>query len=148
SPARSIGAASLASALLLGACSAANVDATTFDDEPAGTIETALSGHGRDRVARLGELIFNDTNLSSPAGQACGTCHAAELAFTDPDTDVPTSQGVLADRFGVRNSPMAAYASLVPPLHVDPVEGLYVGALFLDGRVDTLEEQEGKPFLN
>jgi cytochrome c peroxidase len=43
---------------------------------------------------------------------------------------------------------MAAYAAFVPPLHVDPEEGLYVGGLFLDGRVDTLEQQAGKPFLN
>ena len=146
--AASCSAALLASALLLAGCSAADVDATTLDAELQGTIEAALSGHGRDRVALLGELIFNDTNLSSPAGQACGTCHAAELAFTDPDTDVPTSQGVLADRFGVRNTPMAVYASFVPPLHVEPEEGLYVGGLFLDGRVDTLEQQAGKPFLN
>jgi cytochrome c peroxidase len=148
SSARYTAAATLASALLLGACSASNVDATALDGEQDGTIEAALSGHGRDRVARLGELIFNDTSLSSPAGQGCATCHAAELAFTDPDMDVPTSQGVLADRFGVRNSPMAAYAAFVPPLHVDPEEGLYVGGLFLDGRVDTLEQQAGKPFLN
>jgi cytochrome c peroxidase len=152
SPVRLPFRSALASALWLSACGT-QLDATTLaiDDDDAevqGTIASALSRHERNPAAALGELIFNDTRLSSPAGQACGTCHAAELAFTDPDTDVPTSQGVLPDRFGVRNSPMATYASFVPPLHVDPEEGLFVGGLFLDGRVDTLEEQAGKPFLN
>jgi cytochrome c peroxidase len=137
------------SSLLLAACSTHDPDETAIAVEPEqGTIQSAFTGQRRDRVARLGELIFNDTKLSSPAGQACGTCHVAELAFTDPDVDVPTSQGVLADRFGVRNSPMASYAAFVPPLHVEPEEGLFVGGLFLDGRVDTLEQQAGKPFLN
>ena len=139
----------LASSLLLAACGAHDLDETAIAIGPQeGTIQSAFVGRKRDRVVRLGELIFNDTSLSSPAGQACGSCHVAELAFTDPDVDVPTSQGVLADRFGVRNSPMAAYASFVPPLHVEPEEGLFVGGLFLDGRVDTLEQQAGKPFLN
>src|SRR6185436_14082457 len=137
-----------ASVLLMAACGAGGADETVIDTGVPGMVQAALSRHGRDRVAALGELLFNDTNLSSPAGQACATCHVAELAFTDPDADVPTSQGVLADRFGVRNSPMAAYASFVPPLHIDPEEGLFVGGLFLDGRVDTLEEQAAKPFLN
>lgn len=138
----------LASVLLLAACSADGGDETILETGAPGVVQAALSRHGRDRAAALGELIFNDTNLSSPAGQACATCHVAELAFTDPDSDVPTSQGVLAGRFGVRNSPMAAYASFVPPLHVEPEEGLFVGGLFLDGRVNTLEEQAAKPFLN
>jgi cytochrome c peroxidase len=31
---------------------------------------------------QLGKLLFFDTNLSSPAGQACATCHAPEAGWT------------------------------------------------------------------
>lgn len=136
------------------ACSQSS-DATALEATARGAIGAALAGHqapgsGKQerRLAALGEQIFNDTELSSPAGQSCGTCHAAQLAFTDPDQDVPTSRGVLEDRFGFRNSPTAMYSAFVPPLTFDPEEGLFIGGLFLDGRVDTLEEQAALPFLN
>lgn len=97
---------------------------------------------------RLGRLLFNDTNLSEPAGQACATCHDVKVAFTDPDKQTPTSQGVHRDLFGNRNSPTAMYAAYSPAFHFDEDEGLYVGGQFLDGRAATLEEQAKGPFLN
>jgi cytochrome c peroxidase len=103
---------------------------------------------GNGLKAFLGRLIFEDEQLSTPAGQSCASCHEAKLAFTDPDQGLPTSAGVLDGRFGARNSPMAAYAAFVPPLRYDADEGLYSGGLFLDGRVSSLEEQAEKPFLN
>jgi cytochrome c peroxidase len=96
---------------------------------------------------RLGKRLFEDASLSEPAGQSCASCHDASRAFTDPREGSPTSQGVIAGRFGSRNSPTAAYAMFAPPLHVEE-DGTWVGGLFLDGRVSTLEEQAGKPFLN
>jgi cytochrome c peroxidase len=134
--------------LSLGACS--GTDATGLEVKVQGQSQEAYtSGRGRqDPLAVLGEQIFNDTSLSTPAGQACGSCHAAELAFVDPDVAVPTSEGVLPGRFGFRNSPTATYAAFVPALHFDPEEGLFIGGLFLDGRVDSLEEQAALPFLN
>ncbi len=35
-----------------------------------------------------------------------------------------------------------------PPLHFDNIDSTYVGGFFLDGRVNTLQEQAQKPFLN
>jgi cytochrome c peroxidase len=97
---------------------------------------------------QLGRLLFNDPRLSEPAGQSCATCHAAGLAFTDPDKAVPTSRGVHPDRFGSRNTPTATYMAFSPEFHRDDAEGLYIGGQFLDGRAATLEEQAKGPFLN
>jgi cytochrome c peroxidase len=97
---------------------------------------------------RLGRLLFNDTNLSEPAGQSCASCHAANLAFTDPDKFSPTSQGINPQLFGNRNTPAAAYAAFSPYFHFDAEEGLYVGGQFWDGRAATLEAQAKGPFLN
>jgi cytochrome c peroxidase len=109
---------------------------------------SASPAERRSPLAALGERIFNDVGLSTPAGQSCATCHVSSLAFTDPDQDIPTSRGVLDERFGVRNTPMATYAMFVPPLAFDEEEGLFVGGLFLDGRASTLEAQAAQPFLN
>jgi cytochrome c peroxidase len=103
----------------------------------------------------LGKLLFFDKNLSQPDGQACATCHSPAAGFADPRQASPTSQGALKICFGDRNAPSSAYAAFSPPLHWDPTptmgnmkQGMYVGGLFWDGRVDTLEEQAQKPFLN
>jgi cytochrome c peroxidase len=55
---------------------------------------------------------------------------------------------VLAGLFGARNAPTAAYAAFAPPFHWDPVEGLYVGGQFLDGRASSLRDQAQGPPLN
>ncbi len=96
----------------------------------------------------LGQNLFMDANLSEPPGQACVSCHVPSVAFTDPDSEIPTSRGVHPDRFGDRNTPTAAYAKFTPAFHFDESEGLYVGGQFLDGRAATLEEQAKAPFLN
>jgi cytochrome c peroxidase len=96
----------------------------------------------------LGKQLFEDTNLSDPAGQSCATCHDAARAFTDPNGAEPTSQGVHPGLFGKRNAPTAAYAQFSPAFHYDSAGGTYVGGQFLDGRAATLEEQAKQPFLN
>jgi len=98
----------------------------------------------------LGEAIFNDPNLSEPAGQSCADCHDAAAGFADPATSnfVPVSEGVVAGRFGNRNAPTAAYASFIPDFHLDTSENQYVGGQFLDGRSANLIEQAKGPFLN
>ena len=97
---------------------------------------------------RLGQKLFFDTNLSTPPGQSCATCHDAKLRFTDPDKDVPTSNGVLPELKGSRNTPTAMYAAYSPKFHFDAEEGLYVGGQFLDGRAENLKEQAKGPFVN
>jgi len=95
----------------------------------------------------LGRALFFDPQLSDPAGQACADCHAAGTAFSDPE-DERSSAGVLRDRFGIRNTPTAMYASFAPSLRRDPATRRFTGGLFWDGRAGTLEEQAAMPMLN
>jgi cytochrome c peroxidase len=96
----------------------------------------------------LGRQLFFDKNLSSPAGQACASCHDPKTGFADPNPNSPTSQGVHKERFGNRNTPTMAYASFTPTFTFDEKEQAYIGGLFLDGRAATLVEQAKGPFLN
>lgn len=97
--------------------------------------------------AQLGEALFNDPRLSEPAGQACADCHAATLAFSDPEDD-RASAGVIRSRFGARNAQTAMYSAFAPPLQRDPQSQRMAGGLFWDGRANSLEEQAGVPLLN
>jgi cytochrome c peroxidase len=102
----------------------------------------------KQRLAKLGRALFFDESLSSPGGQSCATCHAPSSAFTDPRGGLPTSKGADAALAGVRNTPSAMYAAFVPALHYSTEDDTFVGGLFLDGRVDSLEAQAHKPLLN
>lgn len=96
----------------------------------------------------VGRQIYFDTNLSSPAGQSCASCHLPGAGFADPDAELPVSRGIFVDRFGNRNTPTAAYAAFTPAFQYDASDDLYKGGLFLDGRASTLEDQAKGPFLN
>lgn len=105
----------------------------------------------------LGKLIFFDSNLSTPPGQACADCHGPLAGWSGPDSVVNNTTvvypGALEDRFGNRRPPTAAYAGDSPKLHRDE-EGTFVGGMFWDGRAtgwdlgDPLAEQAMGPFLN
>ena len=135
---RAVLALALCTTLLLGGC---REQVSLAEDPPTegGTLQ------GR---ALLGERIFFDTRLSEPAGQSCASCHDPLQAFTDPDREVPTSEGVIPGRFGLRNTPQAAYAAFSPAFHFDADEGLWFGGQFLDGRAETLKAQARQPFLS
>ncbi|MEP7120740.1 MAG: cytochrome c peroxidase [Byssovorax sp.] len=96
----------------------------------------------------VGLSLFSDTNLSSPAGQACASCHTLSHGAADPDSNFATSEGAIAGRFGNRNTPTAFYAQYSPPFHFDAEGDTYVGGQFWDGRATSLEEQAKGPFLN
>lgn len=100
----------------------------------------------------LGKQIFFDTNLSSPAGQSCASCHAPEVGFTGPISSVNAGQavyaGAVADRAGNRKPPSVAYASFSPTFSYDAADETYVGGQFWDGRALNLVEQAKGPFLN
>jgi cytochrome c peroxidase len=96
----------------------------------------------------LGKRLFFEKSLSTPPGQACSACHDPKAAFANPQTGLPVSRGARTGLYGNRNDQPAAYAAFVPPRHRDPVEGLWVGGLFWDGRVNTLAEQAQGPPLN
>lgn len=110
--------------------------------------QIAVADTGLSALEDLGRRLFFDAQLSSPPGQSCSSCHDPGAAFTDPRRDRPVSPGVLPGRFGNRNSPTAMYMAFSPSLYFDAVAGTYLGGLFLDGRVGSLEEQAQKPFLN
>lgn len=94
---------------------------------------------------QLGKNLFFDTNLSEPAGQACVSCHDPSAGFAEPDKSIPVSQGVIADRFGNRNSPSAAYAVFNGQF---TLKSGIMGGQFWDGRAANLTEQAKGPFLN
>jgi len=109
---------------------------------------TGCSADSPTTKAQLGNLVFADTNLSSPAGQSCADCHTPRVAFRDPESSHTTSMGAVAGRFGVRNAPTAMYARYAPPLHFDARDHRWIGGLFWDGRANTLEDQASGPLLN
>ncbi len=96
---------------------------------------------------KLGKLLFNDKNLSSPAGQSCSSCHSPANGFSDPNHMV-VAEGAVSGLFGNRNAPNIAYSMFTPPLQFDNIDSTWVGGFFLDGRENTLEQQAKSPFLN
>ena len=103
-------------------------------------------------LENLGKQLFFDTNLSTPAGQSCASCHAPETGFTGPDSDVNRTTavypGAAPGRFGNRKPPSVAYASFSPKRSFREKEATWVGGQFWDGRADDLVEQAKGPFLN
>lgn len=97
-----------------------------------------------DPLQQLGKKLFFDTNLSNPPGQACSSCHLPQAGFSDPDKGLPVSEGVIAGRFGFRNTPTATYAGYSPEFSL----ALELGGQFWDGRAANLQEQALRPFLN
>ena len=96
---------------------------------------------------QLGKMIFFDVSLSNPIGQSCSSCHSPSTGFSDPSHNA-VSPGAVNGLYGNRNAPIACYAMYNPPFHYNNSDSTYIGGLFLDGRVNTLEEQAQKPFLN
>ncbi len=83
-----------------------------------------------ERVA-LGRALYFDTRLSADGTVACATCHDVTRSFTDRR---PVSEGIRG-QLGRRNAPTTMNAALL-------------GSMFLDGRVDTLEQQAVLPITN
>jgi cytochrome c peroxidase len=117
----------------------------------------------QSKTELLGREIFFDTDLSTPAGQACASCHAPEAGFRFPSSSVNEAFGVatgaIRTRFGNRSVPTVSYAKFIPTgrpvahfqLHtgMSPfTELLFIGGLFWDGRAVDLENQATFPFQN
>jgi len=103
-------------------------------------------------VEQLGKQLFFDTNLSTPAGQSCASCHSPETGFSGPNSNVNLKtgvyQGAAPGQFGNRKPPTAAYASFSPKREYNAKDETYEGGQFWDGRADDLVEQAKGPFLN
>jgi cytochrome c peroxidase len=100
-------------------------------------------------LEELGEALFHDQDLSLNRTQACASCHAPEMGFSDPR---PSARGAFSlgddgHSLGNRNAPTASYAGFIPPFQKN-ADGAWIGGLFWDGRARDLEEQAGGPPLN
>jgi cytochrome c peroxidase len=106
---------------------------------------------------QLGKSIFFDDNLSINGNLSCSDCHAPEVGWSGPLSEVNAHgavyEGSIASRFGNRRPTSAAYATFSPVLHVD--ESLqFVGGNFWDGRAtgerlgNPAADQAQGPFLN
>ncbi len=140
--------------LVLAACGGGGSGGDGQDITPTGgdNNDTVPIAPVAGTLAEAGRALFFDTNLSSPPGQACASCHDPDTGFADPDADqnAPVSEGAVAGRFGNRNAPTAAYAAFIPARErvSEGGDNFYRGGLFLDGRRDSLAAQAGDPFLN
>jgi cytochrome c peroxidase len=83
--------------------------------------------------AGLGRVLFYDENLSTNGTIACGTCHKAELGFSDDLRLSVGFDGGETDRHSMGLTNARFYAP---------------GMFFWDQRADTLEEQVLMPFLD
>ena len=105
-------------------------------------------------VANLGQVLFNDVNLSNPPGQACATCHGIYTGFTFPLQKVNIASGeapgAVKGRFGNRIPPTVNYAMFLPkgPPNYVAALGAFAGGLFWDGRAVDLTDQATFPFQN
>ena len=95
----------------------------------------------------LGRKLFFDKSLSNPGGQSCSSCHTQATGFSDPNHNI-VSPGAVDGLFGNRNAPNIAYSMFSPALHYSIDDSAYMGGFFMDGRVNTLQEQAKQPFLN
>jgi cytochrome c peroxidase len=140
--------ASLFTLLLLATAGCGGTRDEPFAISPRELIwESVPSGDAR---AVVGEKLFFDTSLSSPAGQSCASCHREDRAFTAEASQGPTSEGAIQGRFGARNAPTAMYAAASPAFHSEfRTEGkTFLGGQFWDGRASSLEAQAKGPLLN
>jgi cytochrome c peroxidase len=102
----------------------------------------------------LGQRLFDDQSLSASCVQSCASCHDSARAFTgnnDPEHPLfPVARGAFPSLLGERNAPTAMYAQFSPAFGFvdDGGEWTPTGGQFWDGRVDTLAQQAGMPFLN
>jgi len=114
-------------------------------------IFTACGGNdgGIDNTKEaIGKELFFNTDLSSPAGQSCASCHNPKHAFTDPRTDFPTSEGAVKGIFGRRQTPSIKYMAFSPEFHFDSEEQDFIGGQFWDGRATDLKAQAKFPLLS
>ncbi|HEX9894577.1 MAG TPA: cytochrome c peroxidase [Gemmatimonadales bacterium] len=106
-------------------------------------------------VAQLGQMLFEDQNLSVNRNQSCRTCHEPAQGFAAALRGVPVRgsvvQGSVAGRFGDRKPPTSAYATMTPLFSggSNPV-----GGIFWDGRAtgallgNPAADQALGPFVN
>lgn len=105
----------------------------------------------------IGKRLFEDANLSEPAGVSCASCHEASQAFQGNNGSpiAAVAKGSRDGQFGTRNVPTAAYSLFSPAFQFTQEkneegkeEWKASGGQFWDGRAADLREQAEGPFLN
>jgi cytochrome c peroxidase len=148
--------------LILGACADAPLDPATERLQTPDVQALFARADGlpfSEAMAELGDLIFDDQELSRHGNQACNACHASAWGFTGPSSAVNAAgavyEGSVAGAFGDRKPPSSAYATPAPIFHFSRAAGgLFVGGNFWDGRAtgarlgNPAVEQAQGPFLN
>ena len=142
-------------ALLLAGCGGggggtATVTTTAAPTPAAAAAEVTAAAVPGDR-ATLGQLIFNDRNLSEPRGTACVACHQANMGFAGNNgSTVGVARGSQPGALGLRNAMTNAYVGFVPKFEFVTTNGETeaIGGHFWDGRADTLALQALGPLLN
>ncbi len=112
--------------------------------------ELTFAATGADELAKLGQALFFDSNLSATRNQSCASCHDPERAFSDSRDNGVSGAVSLGDdgsSLGDRNTPGTTYASLIPDFHKNEKDE-YIGGYFLDGRAATMANQAAEPFVN
>jgi cytochrome c peroxidase len=117
-------------------------------------------------VEELGKSIFFDGALSINENQSCAACHAPEVGWTGPISEINETgsvyEGSILGRFGNRKPPSSAYATPSPILHFvvekannkNKAEALFIGGNFWNGRAtgeklgNPAADQAQGPFLN
>jgi cytochrome c peroxidase len=104
-------------------------------------------------LVRLGREIFNDPNLSEPAGTSCATCHDPTTAFSSQNGSANgLPRGSRRNHFARRTAPSLLYLRYIPSFRYhqegDDPQAQPFGGLFWDGRVDTVRDLGRQPLLN
>lgn len=126
----------------------------------AGAASAGTSGtSGLTCKEAVGKKIFFDQRLSINKNQACAACHAPEVGWTGPDSEInkhgAVYEGSIPWRFGNRKPPSSAYATQSPFFRlVNASDGMFAGGNFWDGRAtgeklgNPAADQSQGPFLN
>jgi cytochrome c peroxidase len=124
-------------------------------------VETLANVHTAapsELMVRVGDRIFQDTDLSLRRNQSCATCHDEAFGFSSPNAFQNAHGSVLPGsvrtRFGNRRPPSAAYAAFSPVFAYNAEDDVLEGGNFWDGRAtgarlgNPSAEQALRPFLN
>ena len=130
--------------LLIAACSGETPRTATLPLDPQAATAPA-------ELAKLGQMIFTDENLSEPRGTSCAACHQATTGFAGSHgSTIGVALGSRPDSIGLRSAMTNSYMGFVPAFEFLTVDGATEasGGHFWDGRADTLALQALGPFLN
>ncbi len=111
------------------------------------TVGLAQTGPVEATPVSVGELIFNDVNLSAAGNLACASCHVKVNGLADPAGTLLPLGGPQRNLQGHRSSPSLAYLNTNTAMRFEP-NGRPIGGFFWDGRADSRAAQALGPLFN